>query len=95
MKTGWVLAAALLVGGGSIALLMGGVERRDAAAEAEAYRIEQLHDAIGSISYVKDGRTDLCFAYTWGGMANGGPSLASVPCSAIPADLLTVVKAGL
>jgi len=35
---------------------------------------ERLH-------YFRDERTSLCFAYGWWGMGNGGPGLASVPCS--------------
>jgi hypothetical protein len=45
---------------------------------------------IASIRYLKDSRTNDCFAYYWGGLANGGPALAAVPCESIPPDLLTV-----
>src|SRR5260370_41991665 len=47
-------------------------------------------ELIGSIRYLKDSRTNNCFAYYWGGLANGGPALAAVPCESIPAELLTV-----
>lgn len=41
-------------------------------------------DAIAeSIAYIRDKRTGLCFAYMWGGMANGGPALASVDCASV------------
>jgi hypothetical protein len=45
---------------------------------------------IASIRYLKDSRTNACFAYYWGGEANGGPALSEVPCESIPAELLTV-----
>ncbi len=53
---------------------------------------EQANEVIGSIQYMKDCRTNLCFAYRWGAHSNGGPSLATVPCEAIPPRLLTVSR---
>lgn len=38
-------------------------------------------ERIGSIRYFRDKRTDLCFAFAWGGLANGGPAMANVPCT--------------
>lgn len=58
----------------------------------KTYRLNQASDMIHEIVYIKDSRTGLCFAYGWGGSANGGPALATVPCDAVPPELLTVVK---
>jgi len=33
--------------------------------------------------YIRDPRTELCFAYYWGGMANGGPAMTNVMCSSV------------
>ena len=46
--------------------------------------------AVDSIQYMKDPRTSLCFAYRWGTNSHDGPSLAlaTVPCEAIPPELL-------
>lgn len=62
-------------------------------------------EVINSIQYVKDSRTGLCFAYYWGNVSHDGPkiywgnvsgphnlALTTVPCDAIPPELLTVVK---
>ena len=49
-------------------------------------------EVIGKIQYIKDTRTDLCFAYYWGGAADGGPALATVSCEVIPSQLLMVAK---
>lgn len=45
---------------------------------------------VGLITYIKDPRTDLCFAYLWDGESNGGPALATVPCTTVPPDLLNI-----
>lgn len=55
-------------------------------------RQQMVNSIVWSIAYIKDSRTDLCFAYRWGGDARGGPSLATVPCEAIPPNLLTVSR---
>lgn len=47
---------------------------------------------VREIRYIKDASTNLCFAYYWGGSFHGGPSLATVPCEAIPPHLLTVSR---
>ena len=47
---------------------------------------------VGNIQYIKDPRTGICFAYYWGGMANGGPALTTVPEELIPPGLLTVAN---
>lgn len=33
------------------------------------------------IVYVRDDRTQLCFAAGWGGTGHGGPILTNVPCT--------------
>jgi hypothetical protein len=50
------------------------------------------NDIIGKIQYIKDPRTGLCFAYFWKGAVDGGPALATVPCEAIPPDLLITAE---
>ncbi|MCK5060055.1 MAG: hypothetical protein KAR00_02850 [Candidatus Pacebacteria bacterium] len=47
---------------------------------------------IKTVEYIKDPRTNICFAYSWGGQYNGGQALSTVPCEAIPPELLTVAK---
>ncbi len=47
---------------------------------------------VAHLHYFKDSRTSLCFAYTWGGDSHGGPALTSVPCEAIPKNLLSVAQ---
>lgn len=46
-------------------------------------------NVIRGTQYIVDPRTNLCFAYYWGGMANGGPALALIPIESVPPDLLT------
>ena len=64
--------------------------------QKEAKRVQRLqsnaNEVVDNIQYIKDLRTGLCFAYYWGGMANGGPALATVSCEAVPAHLLTIAK---
>lgn len=44
---------------------------------------------VENIRYVKDIRTNLCFAYYWDGRDNGGRLvLTLVPCEAVPPQLL-------
>jgi hypothetical protein len=40
---------------------------------------------LKQIRYLEDARTSpaICYAYMWGGMANGGPALTAVPCDAV------------
>lgn len=61
-----------------------------ASTEAAGHRQILANEVVLDIRYIKDSRTSLCFAYRWGGDLHGGPSLATVPCEAIPAHLLTV-----
>lgn len=80
-----------------LAFLTTGCEKQGAAkAREEAQRMQRLqenaNEVVVNIQYIKDPRTGLCFAYYWGGAANGGPALATVPCEAIPPHLLTVAK---
>jgi len=51
-----------------------------------------VNDMVRDIVYIKDPRTGLCFAYKWGGAANGGPALAMVPCESIPEELLITAQ---
>ncbi|MDA2922550.1 hypothetical protein MYX07_04780 [Patescibacteria group bacterium AH-259-L07] len=56
-------------------------------------RIQSIaNKVIGNIEYIKNPRTGLCFTYHWGGIASGGPALATVPCDSVPPELLTVTK---
>lgn len=78
-----------------LALFAVGCEKaEEARARQENWRARHLqadaNEVIGSIKYFKDTRTGLCFAYYWGGGGNGGPALATVPCEAVPPQLLTV-----
>ena len=49
-----------------------------------------VDNVVNSITYIKDPRTSICYAYYWGGMANGGPTLATVPENSIPTNLLWI-----
>ncbi|MCX6778631.1 MAG: hypothetical protein NTU97_00150 [Candidatus Magasanikbacteria bacterium] len=42
-----------------------------------------ISKARQELRYFRDARTDLCFAYTWGGDDYGGPGLATVPCEKV------------
>ena len=61
-------------------------------AKIKTYQQNALTEVVSGIQYVKDPRTGLCFAYYWGGMAQGGPALASVPCESVPTNLLYTAK---
>ncbi len=54
-----------------------------ASSGEEAQR--RIKNVVDSIQYVKDTRTGFCFAY-W----EDGKALATVPCEAIPSQLLTM-----
>ncbi len=56
--------------------------------EHEESRRRELAWVVQEIRYIKDPRTNLCFAYYWGGAGNGGPALAYAPCEAVPPELL-------
>lgn len=68
--------------------------QNDQSKKEEQTRLLQLSadEIVGKLHYIKDPRTGLCFAYYWGGTANGGPALANVPCEAIPTNLLWTAK---
>ena len=76
--------------------VVGCAKSEEVRAQKENKRVQRLqanaNEVVGSIQYIKDTRTGLCFAYYWGGMGNGGPALATVPCEAISPKLLTVAK---
>lgn len=48
------------------------------------------NDVVRQIIYIKDARTNICYAYFWEGAANGGPALTEVPCDSIPPELLWI-----
>ena len=49
------------------------------AAKQLRWHQESADEIVNKIIYIKDPRTGICYAYYWGGMANGGPALATVP----------------
>jgi type II secretory pathway pseudopilin PulG len=60
-------------------------ERKD----AEKLLIKsQTDNVVSNIRYIQDPRTNICYAYYWGGGAYGGPALTAVPCEKIPPELL-------
>jgi hypothetical protein len=65
---------------------------------AEESRIQAQQNVAGAVKmvsevqYVYDERTGLCFAYAWGGMANGGPVLTVVPYDAVKDHLINPPK---
>ncbi len=72
-------------------LLVAGCGSQDDTAQSQRHRqnsIDAAESLVADLVYVKDVRTGLCFAYAWGGQANGGPILTNVDCRAIPAVLL-------
>lgn len=68
----------------------------DVRVREETRRVQRLQTnanvVVNDIQYIKDTRTHLCFAYYWGGEANGGPALATVPCEVVPLHLLTAAN---
>ena len=36
-----------------------------------------------TLRYVRDPRTNICFAYLWGGDFHGGPAMTMVPCETV------------
>lgn len=46
----------------------------------------------GEVVYMKDARTNLCFAFYRSGRNFAGPTFVTVPCDAIPLELLTVAR---
>ena len=88
-----ILAVCVVV----LALFAAGCEKsQEVRAQEENQRVQRLqanaNEVVGSIQYIKDTRTGLYFAYYWGGAGNGGPALATVPCEAIPPQLLVIAK---
>lgn len=49
--------------------------------------IPSAGDGQFALRYVRDSRTAQCFAFMFTGY-HGGPALATVPCEAVPANLL-------
>ncbi len=51
----------------------------------------KANEVVAKTIYIRDPRVpNTCFAYHWGGAANGGPALAAIDCDKIPPDLLFV-----
>ncbi len=75
-----------------LALFTIGCEKSEAVRAQEWNQRMQVivNDVVSRIQYIKDTRTGQCFAYYWGGLGDGGPALATVPCEAIPSQLLTI-----
>ncbi len=44
-------------------------------------KMEQTRIHTEEISYFRDVRTGLCFAYVWTGLSSGGGTITNVPCS--------------
>lgn len=57
----------------ALALLAAGCEKRS--------QQEYSTKLANEVSYSKDARTGLCYAYTWLGGASGGPAFSHVPCN--------------
>ncbi|MBI2473821.1 hypothetical protein HYV70_04695 [Candidatus Uhrbacteria bacterium] len=58
---------------------------------ANVQRLQLFADQIVyQIQYLKDPRTNQCFAYFWDGAGNGGPAFTAVNCESIPTELLIV-----
>lgn len=47
------------------------------------------NSTINKIQYIKDPRTNICFALYWNA---GSPALATVSCDSIPPELLSVAE---
>lgn len=60
-------------------------QKSETAEEAWAKRF------IERLTYIKDTRTDICYACLWADGNNGGPALTTIPCDSIPPELLVVV----
>ncbi len=69
-------------------------ERKAKSDQDKRYNQNMANNVIRSITYVQDPRTTppTCYAYFWKGRFDGGPALATVPCKAIPFELLTVAN---
>lgn len=61
-------------------LLLVGCVQHSSAEELREAQTESYNRAT-RLSYFKDPRTNLCFAYGWGGSYQGGPILTNVPCT--------------
>jgi hypothetical protein len=81
---GWVLPVSLIL---VFAMSAFFTEPTTQSTEAEK-REENINNIANNLVYFTDDRTDLCFAYTWQGMASGGPGITAVPCASIPPELL-------
>lgn len=54
----------------------------------QKWAIDNAIENTAKIDYIYDKRTGLCFAYIWGGGANGGPALAVVPLETVKDHLI-------
>ena len=63
--------------------------RKQAQEQAkEIFSVGKHTGGSSGLYYIQDSRTGICFAYAWVGSGRGGPSLATVPCEKVPADLM-------
>ena len=74
----------------------GGCQKVDDAfdgfrARGERQRVKEIRAVATGVAenllYLKDTRTNICFAYYWGGSAYGGPALTTVPCEVVSPHL--------
>jgi hypothetical protein len=78
----------------TIALLITGCPKQELTQEVKRNQVDQdycqrvANYTINSITYIKDPRTNLCYAYTSSGGMYGGPGLACVSCDSIPTGML-------
>ena len=82
-----VLAAVALIIMGAAALIYSGSRNDSKEVDAVPANVKALStEAIklkNSMVFFKHDETGQCFAYAWGGMANGGPALASISCQVV------------
>ena len=78
---------------GAVLFKIFSIDTPEKIAERVSFRIEQLNtrvdafqESLSEMVFVHDAASDLCFAYLWHGMANGGPAIAHVPCDGIDMD---------
>ncbi len=58
-----------------------------ATEQEQTAAVRDAVDVVSKIVYVEDKKASICYAYPWGGTADGCPSLAAVPCEKVK-DLL-------
>lgn len=83
---------ALLIGVAAFGCKRSPDEMKAVLSEQKQNTQASVNEVVNSIIYIKDPRTSLCFAYYWGGAANGGPALTVVPSESIPTNLLWIAN---